>query len=511
MSSTKTNFGQVKEGLIHRINCFGDNLCQSTDAITTEINFNPVFSTSTLSSSNLSATAVVLNPVVQNLNLNNDSVCNLPCNVNAQILTPDTIICSGSFLNLLGNTNNGLTFKWFINGIQVSSSINLFFNQVQPGAYQITFEADAGSFCTDVDTIDIQVLPRPAAPFLQSAIICSLDSFLIGTPALPGLTYEWSPQINLSNPFLSQTYFKPPSLNPLSYPISYLLNITNTNTGCQNTTFQNIFFQTIIQPTTSIKSVSTDFLLDQDIVLLFSRTGNNQDSIYVTRDSTGTSSPLYLGLIDNSTNEFRDLNLNTSNQIYRYYVNEKLNCINTRRTPFHQTILLRYDTVPSSGLFQLKWNKYVNWPVGVLRYEVFIRRPGETGFSLLLQTIDTSIIIPEFKQNTTFGYRVRAIRADQQASSWSNILEIRKEASLFIPNMVTMNGDGFNDLFKIENLSLYAQNQLQILNRWGRVVFKSDNYQNNWPPSDVVAGAYYYVLDLSGPDESYKGWIEVLK
>jgi gliding motility-associated-like protein len=77
--------------------------------------------------------------------------------------------------------------------------------------------------------------------------------------------------------------------------------------------------------------------------------------------------------------------------------------------------------------------------------------------------------------------------------------------------MVTMNGDGFNDLFKIENLSLYAQNQLQILNRWGRVVFKSDNYQNNWPPSDVVAGAYYYVLDLSGPDESYKGWIEVLK
>jgi gliding motility-associated-like protein len=46
------------------------------------------------------------------------------------------------------------------------------------------------------------------------------------------------------------------------------------------------------------------------------------------------------------------------------------------------------------------------------------------------------------------------------------------------PNVITPNADGINDLFEIDNLP--QNTEVVILNRWGNVVFSSENYQNNW-------------------------------
>ena len=66
---------------------------------------------------------------------------------------------------------------------------------------------------------------------------------------------------------------------------------------------------------------------------------------------------------------------------------------------------------------------------------------------------------------------------------------------LTIPNVITPNSDGQNDLFEIENLP--ENTELIILNRWGNVVFSSANYQNNWDGKDnlgraLVDGVYTY-------------------
>jgi gliding motility-associated-like protein len=45
--------------------------------------------------------------------------------------------------------------------------------------------------------------------------------------------------------------------------------------------------------------------------------------------------------------------------------------------------------------------------------------------------------------------------------------------------IITPDGDGVNDFFRIENIETYNQNSVEILNRWGAVVFKTDNYDNN--------------------------------
>lgn len=61
---------------------------------------------------------------------------------------------------------------------------------------------------------------------------------------------------------------------------------------------------------------------------------------------------------------------------------------------------------------------------------------------------------------------------------------------LVIPNIITPNGDGFNDKFKI--LGLPPQSALSIFNRWGNLLFETSSYNNDWKAD--TDGTYYYVL-----------------
>jgi gliding motility-associated-like protein len=72
---------------------------------------------------------------------------------------------------------------------------------------------------------------------------------------------------------------------------------------------------------------------------------------------------------------------------------------------------------------------------------------------------------------------------------------ISQVISFEFPNVITPNSDGTNDVFEIQNLP--ENTKVLILNRWGNIVFSSDNYQNNWDGKDtsgkeLVDGVYTY-------------------
>lgn len=104
---------------------------------------------------------------------------------------------------------------------------------------------------------------------------------------------------------------------------------------------------------------------------------------------------------------------------------------------------------------------------------------------------------PSIIADTNIGsgnYSVEVANAFCTASSSITLMFIPCEIT--IPNVFTPNGDGVNDHFFIDNLINYPYSQLEIYNRWGKKVYSTNNYQNDWDGKGVADGVYYYVLTL---------------
>ena len=86
--------------------------------------------------------------------------------------------------------------------------------------------------------------------------------------------------------------------------------------------------------------------------------------------------------------------------------------------------------------------------------------------------------------------------------------------TLFVPNVLTPGGNGFNDLWEIENLS--PVNEVFIYDRWGSEVYHAKPYENNWRGTKtsgnllVPPGTYFYVLYLNERETTCRGSITVI-
>ncbi len=87
---------------------------------------------------------------------------------------------------------------------------------------------------------------------------------------------------------------------------------------------------------------------------------------------------------------------------------------------------------------------------------------------------------------------------------------LRANCNLFIPNIITPNGDGKNDVFEIPGLDPTGW-RLIISNRLGNVIYRSNDYQNDWGGGNAPAGLYYYSLRYRDTSVGYKGWLKILK
>ena len=80
---------------------------------------------------------------------------------------------------------------------------------------------------------------------------------------------------------------------------------------------------------------------------------------------------------------------------------------------------------------------------------------------------------------------------------------------VFIPNILTANGDKLNDVLFIHGIDKGIW-QLEIYNRWGSRIYKNHNYKNDWEPNGIPAGTYYYVLKNQENKAAWKGWLEIV-
>lgn len=150
---------------------------------------------------------------------------------------------------------------------------------------------------------------------------------------------------------------------------------------------------------------------------------------------------------------------------------------------------------------------------------------------------------PRFTYVEVGDYTTELKVYNPQGCDTSYYKSIRVEpVKLKIPNVFTPNGDGTNDYFIISLESgsdspsgnngtkgtrdqhyeyedyeplnrYYESSELTIFNRWGRIVYHSKDYQNDWDGDNLPDGTYFYVLKCHGlkNDATYNGSVMIVK
>lgn len=93
-------------------------------------------------------------------------------------------------------------------------------------------------------------------------------------------------------------------------------------------------------------------------------------------------------------------------------------------------------------------------------------------------------------------------------------------------NGITPNGDGSNDYFRVQGIENYPDNQLKIYNRWGVLVYESEQYGQGsnlfygisegratfQKDKQLPSGTYFYILTFTGANpgkDSYSGYLYI--
>ncbi|WP_458626529.1 T9SS type B sorting domain-containing protein [Winogradskyella sp. PC D3.3] len=155
----------------------------------------------------------------------------------------------------------------------------------------------------------------------------------------------------------------------------------------------------------------------------------------------------------------------------------------------------------------------------------------------LMVTVTTTATNPEFTwylngdlipsatgasfEATEFGdYKVIITQSTGCTTSVEYVFSIEEALDLFpdvekIPNLISPNGDSINDTWIIPTAYVSGTDtEVMIMTNQGKVVLKTNDYQNNWPENDLkltsINQVYYYIITTSD-NKVKKGSITVVK
>lgn len=162
----------------------------------------------------------------------------------------------------------------------------------------------------------------------------------------------------------------------------------------------------------------------------------------------------------------------------------------------------------------------------VIAYNVYYAPTEGSDFSVIgtFESPD-STMMTHFPEGGFAGcYAVTAIDSFNNESAFSNIVCVDNCPIYELPNVFTPNLDGDNDLYIPINQCFIARVQFTVMNKWGNVVFETENPNLQWngqnkSSQDVNEGVYYYVCrvfeqrvgGVTQSPEILEGYIEVIR
>jgi gliding motility-associated-like protein len=164
----------------------------------------------------------------------------------------------------------------------------------------------------------------------------------------------------------------------------------------------------------------------------------------------------------------------------------------------------------------LTWNDYEGWLQGTGYYELF-RVKIDVATNTQTKDLIATLVPPdtEFEDNSidllgADGVTSYYLQAREQVgnpiipvtpTSFSNFAYVYKEVKLIVPDVFTPNG--LNPIFRPQVLTqTTAKFNMKIYNRWGKLVFVTDDEFLGWDGRDkdnnsiCLPGAYIYIIDV---------------
>ncbi|MGB0423514.1 MAG: gliding motility-associated C-terminal domain-containing protein, partial [Flavobacteriales bacterium] len=130
----------------------------------------------------------------------------------------------------------------------------------------------------------------------------------------------------------------------------------------------------------------------------------------------------------------------------------------------------------------------------------FIECPGADDPIIPLSEITNSVTITSsmIPQDCWGGATVVGTAQSNCGNSQVSFNVAVDACEIIIPNIFTPhNQDNLNDAFVVDGLDVYNNVILKVFNRWGNLIYESEDYKNGeWSAKEESEGTYFYVLIL---------------
>ncbi len=371
-----------------------------------------------------------------------------------------------------------------------------------PGTYSVMLIDSLLSGCPDTVSIDVTVYPNPTIVTVGDSV-CFGDSALISVSGAN--TYLWSN----GNTNASQYVHPVIAPNLVTFDTTFQV-IATSSLGCVDSSFAivsidplpRINFETDI--TTGCEPIQTHFLnqtepLNSTYVWDF---GDNSTSTTTSPTHTYHAGEFSVTITAISSNGCKDVAV-VPNLIKVY----PQPIADFTWTPPIGTILnplLQFTNITTPFDSSFLWSWLFAGPL-----------PGNTILGTS-NAISPSFLFPNSSlDEKEYMVTLIATNANDCNDTVSYTLKIINEVLIF-PNIMTPNGDGVNDKFDIGALIKgggYTETQVIIFNRWGKKVYESNNYKNDFDGEGLPDGVYFVTIKAKGliKDVEYKSSLQILR
>jgi gliding motility-associated-like protein len=427
----------------------------------------------------------------------------------------------------------GSTYLFQLNNTLVTSAGN---SVVIPatmavGTYTLTArETSAGSCAGPFYTKQFTVDPRPGAIAINGPrFVCPASgspTYVVPNAAATS-TFQWA--VAEGTITAGQGTASITVRFPTGTMTTKTVSVTETSTyGCAGAPVTiTVEPDNAAAPTLTVASVEAQDNGKVNLTFTVANAQATPSSVRVLRRLAGSTGAFQqVGTVATTATTYTDATAQAAQTAYDYRLELTNGCGDVLASPVNATtISLTATVIPGSGGYsqgavQLSWTAYQGFAVS--SYQVY-QQNDNTGYRLITIVNGTTLqaAVLNGAANSAIGagfnqcFRVVAIGAVRAGSavltSNSNTACVDFMNKLAFYNIITPNGDGQNDVFVIDNVTLYSGNSLSIYNRWGRQVFTTTNYQNNWgSDAGTPPGVYYYLFKLAD-GTAIKGWVEVVK